>query len=180
MTGNSSGPHLHLSHATYVACGLKWLPRATRTSLTESCHVCGMWIEMTRKRQPRSWQRCHATYVACGLKLISDNCLACAIVASCHVCGMWIEISEQYLTADEVACHATYVACGLKWLPCISLTPRTYSHATYVACGLKLSHVERGKAEIQSCHVCGMWIEMPACKQRRESASVMPRMWHVD
>ena len=36
----------------------------------ESCHVCGMWIEIRRSTTESRWS-----------------------MPSCHVCGMWIEIN---------------------------------------------------------------------------------------
>ena len=54
------------SHATYVACGLKWLVNILITSF-----------------------RCHATYVACGLKLTGGAVYGfCARHATYVACGL--------------------------------------------------------------------------------------------
>ena len=58
------------SHATYVACGLKFrLPqRPERRDRGHATYVaCGLKSEPPR---PRAEKRRHATYVACGLKFV--------------------------------------------------------------------------------------------------------------
>ena len=35
-----------VSHATYVACGLKYYFVDPNGVVQRSCHVCGMWIEI--------------------------------------------------------------------------------------------------------------------------------------
>ena len=82
------------SHATYVACGLKWLVNILITSFR--CHAtyvaCG--LKLTGGAVYGFCAR-HATYVACGLKCGSRGCSWCK-TRSCHVCGMWIEMQSLH------------------------------------------------------------------------------------
>ena len=63
MAGQFGDAILVEGHATYVACGLKFLQPQGVGGLAASCHVCGMWIEIIRieatisdeQVMPRMW-----------------------------------------------------------------------------------------------------------------------------
>ena len=54
---------MKISHATYVACGLKCGKHEFAGEVIWSCHVCGMWIEIGNQElsggaenvMPRMW-----------------------------------------------------------------------------------------------------------------------------
>ena len=142
-------------HATYVACGLKCSGPFSASETGQSCHVCGMWIEISEYASRNlNITSCHV----CGMwiEMMIVNGLD-GKIPSCHVCGMWIEISSILSDCAIKISHATYVACGLKSLRQVC-QECPYRHATYVACGLKYRFI----------------------KQALTSTPVMPRMWHVD
>ena len=113
--GDEQGAAEYLqSHATYVACGLKWRDGAQSAAKRRSCHVCGMWIEISSRSVTLAALLRHATYVACGLKYRHDARLL-----------------------RRAAGHATYVACGLKSTiyrqvyhipPCHAVTVKSPTH----------------------------------------------------
>ena len=78
-----------------------------------SCHVCGMWIEMSSCTLSTIFVigSCHVCgmWIEILLGLHESRC-----EESCHVCGMWIEITQTLAHKENEKGHATYVACGLK------------------------------------------------------------------
>ena len=156
-----------LSHATYVACGLKYVSVHQKRLYRRSCHVCGMWIEIT--------------YTKAELHQL----------VSCHVCGMWIEIEMSVCIGYNTSCHATYVACGLKssatggsfrmlgschvcgmWIEIFTITMEIMIALSCHVCGMwieMLIGAFSGTSTFASCHVCGMWIEMTSTLPTRSA-----------